>query len=449
MSHRILVTRMMLVLLGVATACGHRSPCPAGAHESVIDGGTYCTLPFSGVIIAGFDCPPEYPYRSELSGGVVCSDVPLDPRNVPEDVCDALGGDCGVIIDPPPLLGRWAELPPPGLARAGGACAWTDLGLLVLGGETGRRYASVATDDVRLLDASRSSWRPLMEGSAPRSGPLVAAGGGSALAFGSTASDPPELVARELDLATETWRDVSTGAPSVRGGTLPVYESGRFVVFGGMLRHALGSLGDGATLDPVSGVWREVSLLGAPSPRSDALIAGDGQGHVFVFGGGDGPVAGTTGDGALLDLASGAWRPLPSGGAPTPRRRAVGGWTTAGLVVWGGTAPTGLPLRDGALLAPGAERWTPMTAEGALPAATMPVGVIVGDRLVVLSGVQGSGRPLEVRAYDAISEAWVPLPLGPATRERPCVASTGSTLLVSGGISADATYLDDAWEWTP
>lgn len=439
---------MVLVALLVG-ACA-TSPCPEGAEEQVVRGTSYCVGRFSGVIITGF-CRGSHPFELDLEGGIVCSQTPLDPSALPDEVCAVLDGRCAPLTRPL-ATGGWAPLPALPAPRASGAFCDPSMIVVVGGSQSGGARALGAA----ALRATASGWSATwdeLDGIVQFGGGGVAFGDDTVLVYGDDAEDPPSLVARAYDRTTLAGRDVTVGAPSARMETEPAFEDGRFVVFGGRARYATTAFGDGAFFEPASGTWVSTPTEGAPTARSRHVTVADHVGHVLIWGGSAQRTGSASGDGVVLDLPTNRWFPIMASDAPTPRVDAMAGFATSeegalGWVIWGGTSASGAALRDGAILAPGRTTWTPIALEGAPSRVPNQVGVVAGHWLFVVGGTSTDGY-LPIVAYDFITGAWYGLPPGPTARVAPAVCAIGQSIIVVGGIDSDRRYLDDAWEWQP
>ncbi len=60
----------------------------------VLHSGDYGVACSYVVVVTGFECPSEVPYHSEFDGGHVCSSEPIDPAELPREICNAFKGKC-------------------------------------------------------------------------------------------------------------------------------------------------------------------------------------------------------------------------------------------------------------------------------------------------------------------------------------------------------------------
>lgn len=271
-------------------------------------------------------------------------------------------------VDPCPesdrtKLGRWLPLPAAGTGASG------LMGPKVRSGWTGRRF-------VMELDAERIGWDPCQE--------AWSAAGSDAL--------PPDRV-------------VPAGAYDAGGGVivLPRIEQapgGACEAFGG------------AEVTLAGGRIMTASAAGAPAPRFLQAVAATGR-HLVVFGG-MGMGSSVLGDGAVLDLTTNRWRPLPTAGAPSRRYRPFVAVVAGRVFIWGGEDDNGqgvqTTLGDGALFDPAKLRWTPVASVGA-PSARVNVGHTafirtVGKYIQMAGGQLRGPQDQSVYLYDPGRGRW-------------------------------------------
>lgn len=85
----------MLAAVAALAGCGGDAPpsfdCGHDGEYVEADGGRWCAYI---VIIGGFDCPPELPFRIDFGDAFVCADRDVPPEDVPDAVCRHLGDRC-------------------------------------------------------------------------------------------------------------------------------------------------------------------------------------------------------------------------------------------------------------------------------------------------------------------------------------------------------------------
>jgi hypothetical protein len=186
-----------------------------------------------------------------------------------------------------------------------------------------------------------------------------------------------------FDRAKNLWRPMSTdGAPTPRTAA-PAVWTGKYVAFwGGMVGKTVPSLMNGSD-------------------------------NCWDFPGGD---CERLGDGALYDPALNQWHPIANEGAPSPRSDHVLAWTGSRLLVWGGAMyaapgasdPQYTPLGDGALYDPSSSTWAAMAPFPGTPSMISDVPFFVQGRLVVFEdGV------IDGHFYDPNANAWTAIAAPP------------------------------------
>ncbi|MCC7536824.1 MAG: hypothetical protein IT379_11450, partial [Deltaproteobacteria bacterium] len=91
----------MACLLGMTAcllACGDDDDAPAdpcGDGQLVeVGGARFCAFREGLVIEGGFRCPADFPYRIDVEGAAVCAEEPIDPSELPEEVCVRIERSC-------------------------------------------------------------------------------------------------------------------------------------------------------------------------------------------------------------------------------------------------------------------------------------------------------------------------------------------------------------------
>lgn len=362
---------------------------------------------------------------------------------------------CGTDPADPPeaaVADPWERLPDLPLAeRDGPVVAWTGGEVLAIGGDTGDACPpfadcaapNAAAVDGVALDLADHTWRPIAD--APRPVPaysrsavvgdeLFVVVDGSVLVY-----DVPQDRWSTLPRRLDPWYE-------------PVADVDRLVLVNGSDEQ--GTRPD-LVWTPATRTWSELpddplgpsfDRTAISTPRGLVLGAHD---LVESPGGGDDP---SYVEAALLDRATGTWRTFgPSGqlGAPW----AVVGDRLVGISLdstdGGGDPPGdyGRPVPFGGRLDLATGAWSP------LPDAPEPPAPASGSWAVLATGgrlVAGSGY-----LYDDATGAWreVPRPAGAAPRPGPAVWA-GDTLVVvtavdDGGRTWDQVRSNGVWAWTP
>ncbi len=202
-----------------------------------------------------------------------------------------------------PATQTWRTLAPyPGPRRAFPATAWSGDEIVVWGGcdasipQCDDLGQGLLNDGV-IYNVEADAWRamapsPLAFGIHP----VAAEADGVVLFYaGNTGTGSDEVQAARYDLATDEWAALDAPPVEPRRYAAAAWTGRHFVIWGGEGAGGVW-LGDGAALDPNTGVWQ---LLPEPPPRSardrHAMAwAGD---HLYIVGGWEtnGPITFTPG----------------------------------------------------------------------------------------------------------------------------------------------------------
>jgi len=185
-------------------------------------------------------------------------------------------------------------------------------------------------------------------------------------------------------------------------------QSGRvFVVWGGREgRHDRHSLprGDGAVFDASIRKWSTMPIAPICARSDHVLQAIDDD--VVVWGGtqwGDPSTAGPLADGAVYNVASKEWRPMP----PSPlSARSRCSFVPVGhrLFIWGGVGHDGTYPGDGALFDPRTDMWALISKAPVRKPGAVAFGV---NDMVLLCGGISAGGSVRILIYDSVTDSWM------------------------------------------
>ena len=202
------------------------------------------------------------------------------------------------------------------------------------------------------------------------------------------------------------WYDISLdGAPTPRSGQGAVWSGDHLIVWGGEGEDSF--LGDGGIYDPDLDTWQQIPTTeNSPAARAyhSSIYLAD---KLLVWGGlGE---SGTLGDGGVFNFATNEWRPVAEEGAPAPRYGHSAVWTGSHLVIWGGQSSTGNTLRDGAMYDPKTELWTALSLQQAPMARELHSAVWTGDEMIVWGGSSRQRIFKYGAAFNPTTNTWRPL----------------------------------------
>jgi hypothetical protein len=265
----------------------------------------------------------------------------------------------------------------------------------------------------------------------------------SMLVAGGLPAHAPML--HRYDPLSDAW---SPGEPCEVGARpLAVWTGAEVLLWSGVL----------VRYDPFTGTCTPGPTVPGPPAAEHGSVVWTGQRWIAWGGGDEG-----SGQGAILDPASGAGQPTGEGpGCPTARRDHVAAWTGAAMVVWGGR-DVDSSLASGARYDPVADAWTPTSEGPGRPSARSLAGAVwTGSRLIIWGGQGPDGALGDGAAYDPAADAWTPLPAldAPHARVGHSTVWTGREVVVWGGaypqgadwieVGDGGRYDPEAGTWTP
>lgn len=220
---------------------------------------------------------------------------------------------------------------------------------------TGQMQDGGVLNDVWRLDLATETWQDLTAtAGAPPLARYGAAGGNLndnlvvTHGFGATRYDDTW----RFDMASGQWQNITpSGVLPLKRCLLATAPVADQLVLHGGCSSGFGPCPQDDTwiLDTARQSWRQVTSEVKPVGRQHQTLTGVGeQNQVILFGGQDGNRAARS-DLWLLDLATASWQPIEAGTGPAARYNHQAIWTSRGLIVFGGRDSA--PLADMWLLA--------------------------------------------------------------------------------------------------
>ena len=329
--------------------------------------------------------------------------------------------------------------------RSRHTAVWTGSEMIVWGGDWG-----TAMNDGGRYDPATDSWQPMSSvGRSARTrhravwtGDVMLVWGGNASDFFGTNATVPG--GASYDPATDLWIDLSAvGEPSPRADHAAVWTGDELLVWGGT--DGTSFMNDGARYDPATDSWSSMAAGGAPSPRAEHVAVWSGM-EMLVWAGSrdDAPYLL---DGGRYDPALDSWTPL-SGGHPEAREHHAAVWTGAEMLIWGGA------VDDGQRYDPATASWSPMTSSGDPFVNEQSHAVWTGSEMIVWGGYRDTGVESFSEAghrYNPQLDQWAPMETigAPSGRKHFASAWTGTEFIVWGGVEEDGTIVDDGARYDP
>lgn len=241
--------------------------------------------------------------------------------------------------------------------------------------------------------------------------------------------------------ASRHWRALASSPLTPRFGATGVWTGTEFVVWGGEGRSHI-ALDDGASYDPASDSWRRIGVPPI-SARLRAFGTWTGR-NVLIWGGQPAILTDALrgyNDGALYDPVADSWLAIPPAPFPTnhPQVVSVPVWTASVLFVWNtwerwDKVSSGQFLidsgTDGAIYDLAGGAWSPTVSTHHGPLVGGP-GIWTGHSILALeASFFGPWRPLPIRRYDPIAKTWSPVAPGRLEAGISSVTWVGSGLIV-------------------
>jgi len=274
---------------------------------------------------------------------------------------------------------------------------WTGGEMIVWGG----------TDNTAMLgDGARynpmtDTWRPMSTLNAPngRARHTAVWTGSEMIVWGG--EDGPGLPTIKYnsggryDPVVDTWTNTfAAGAtPSPRSRHTAIWTGNRMIVWGGTdIANTL--LGTGSQYNPVANSWAAVTQANAPGARwgHGAVWSGD---EMLVWGGFSPYTATKWNDGGRFNPILNSWTPITIVGAPTARSQFPYVWSGKELIVWGGAEVNKQPI-SGGRYDPALDTWRPTSLVNTpSPGITSAYAVAwTGHQMIVLGLDARGGRYL-------------------------------------------------------
>ncbi len=302
--------------------------------------------------------------------------------------------------------------------------------------------------------ASRETWEQIPTPSfVPKDFGMGSAwGGGRLFVFGDHTS--PGTQAGLFDAATDTWRDITEGAPEDREKAVAGWAGNRFLIAGGQVASS-GSVPtqdvmEDGLYDPETNTWTKIPAM---SPRSYGMAVSTGS-EVIVWGGGPlgkGPLSG----GAALNVEQLVWKGIDSFNEDK-RFLGTAVWTGTQMIVWGGNRG---PNLTGGSYHPEEDAWEAIAASGEPEQRESHTAVWAGKVMIVFGGRTQSDTFRSGGVYDPATDTWRPTAEAAFARQWHVALWTGSRMLVFGNSDDNAKVSTtppeaydleaDAWEAIP
>jgi hypothetical protein len=300
----------------------------------------------------------------------------------------------------------------------------------------------VETSETRAPSDGSGQWHELPDLPQPLQAPPAAAMIGDHVVVLGMPVDGGRPVAYALALNGAAWADLPavpfaelpSGYGDGSGSTiLARIDSQRAAVLG---RHQDGQPLAVSILHFDGGQWSWSPATTAPTTASADVALAATSTHVVLWGGAD-DERNAVADGAVLDLATGAWR--TTGESPLGARSAVRTAPVGNQILIVGGADAARSHADGALYDPRSDSWQPIPAPEGFAMVEGLVSSTGGTYALGHSSVDPSIRRAVVAEFVGPGDMWERLPEPPITTFRFNAAVTQDHLVIWSGERYAAT----------
>jgi Kelch motif len=330
---------------------------------------------------------------------------------------------------------------------------WTYSEMIVWGGGSeGQFYQSGG-----VYDPVADRWRPTAEEEAPagRWGHAAVWTGSEMIVWGGRSSFAP--VNHRQDGAiynprTDRWRPMTlVGAPTGRSQMAAVWTGDQLLVWGGWSDGGR-CLSTGAVYDPRTDQWAELPTENAPEGRLEPSCVWTGR-EMIVWGGLLEGEQRSTATGGRYNPETRKWTPLPMEGAPAPARGHSAIWTGKEMIVWGGAnldgdSPINIGTNTGGIFSPDQERWQAVPGSPSIEGRLNHVAAWTGGELFVWGGGdQRKGCLSSGGCFNPQTGRWRTIPEngGPSGRSMATAVWTGQGVLIYGGSTGGPSAFDETY----
>lgn len=247
------------------------------------------------------------------------------------------------------------------------------------------------------------------------------------------------------DPDTDSWTATSLiQVPEYRFGHSVVWTGTQMIVWGGKTSENGKFLNSGALYDPVKDEWKPMSTVNAPTPRKNHSAVWTGT--KMIVWGGDLYISFSDGErllrsGGLYDPVSDTWEAVSLVSAPSARTNHTATWINGAMLIWGGIAKSGY-TNDGGFYNSISNNWRPLPNLPQVEARAHHSAIWTGSKMIIWGGQKGLGGK---GSDDFVRGGFIIDPLtlkvtsfgtqnGPDGGSRHTAVWTGDRLLVWGGL---------------
>jgi hypothetical protein len=230
------------------------------------------------------------------------------------------------------------------------------------------------------------------------------------------------------------WQGIAqTSTPQARAFHSAIWTGTRMLIWGGVDSTNLAK-NDGASYDPVTGIWTTISVVGAPTARFSHSAVWNGT-QMLVWGGFNGSAY--LNDGATYDPATNTWSPIVQTSTVAPRAGHTAVFQGQAMLMWGGSSTT-IPggFSDGGYYTLNIG-WSTLTSTAAVLSRAGHSAVWTGSRMLLFGGLNGGVASQDGFSFDPMTFIFSYFPIGavntPSPRSFHSAVWTGNRMIIWGG----------------
>lgn len=240
----------------------------------------------------------------------------------------------------------------------------------------------------------------------------------------------PTSTGASYDPATDSWTQLSTtNAPPGSSQPICTWTGSKLIVWGGM--NDTTRLKTGGIYDPVNDSWSATTTTNAPTYKGGDSAVWTGS-KLIVYGS----------DGKSYDPSTDTWTNLSATNSPGVRSNHAMLWTGSKVLIWGGSNSSYDNVNTGALYDPSNDTWTPMSVTNAPSVRNQPYAAWTGSKALIWGGYN-AGDLKTGAAYDPATDTWIALPTSGAPNGRRFGSGlwSGKSFMITGGSAQSGATL--------
>lgn len=232
----------------------------------------------------------------------------------------------------------------------------------------------------------------------------------------------PTNTGASYDPTTDSWTQLTTtNAPPARSSPLAVWTGSKMIVWGGL--NDVTPLNTGGVYDPATDSWTTMTTTNAPTYEGGSRAVWTGS-KMIVYGSA----------GKAYDPSTNTWTTLSTTNSPGVRSGHSMLWTGSKVLVWGGMNSSSNDVNTGALYDPSNDTWTTMSTTSAPSIRNGAYSGWTGSKAIIWGGYH-SGYLATGAMYDPSTDTWVALPTSGAPNGRRFGSGlwSGQSFMITGG----------------